>query len=383
MQYLLSTISVNWPDIWIWTNYPIKERDIFCIVRFLIKLQVHHILYKLSKRCRTKATKSFWRSCHLLLANKEPFVLSLIIQPCQSNMKITNRETIPCSKFGNCWPDTLARAAGHGEEKWACKQEIPSHLSCSQFVRDEHAHLHSAQFPWSTKMMMPSLQSIPYGTKVRRYVYGKTRLPKNIWPLVVINMKTSWTISPLGSCKSDIEHNTGSDICTAGKKCTRRKLPNPRSTRNNFFPSGVPGVPSKKFSGLMSPCTYLHELQQSYITDSCCETSWNQLVHHISYNMDAKHWPHPNPMLSWMNWLETSTSFFFEKERHQTLDLSNINVAIDKTKLHLMRPRTKISRHNKESKKKNPTYFMSKRSQKNISRIHKWAEESPSGVQLL
>lgn len=100
-------------------------------------------------------------------------------------------------------------------------------------------------------------------------------------------------------------------------------------------------MPSKKFSGLMSPCTYLHELQQSYITDSCCGTSGNQLVHYISYNMDAKHWPHPNPMLSWMIWLETSTSFFFEKETHQPLDLSNINVAIDKTKLHLMRPRTK------------------------------------------
>jgi len=34
-------------------------------------------------------------------------------------------------------------------------------------------------------------------------------------------------------------------------------LPNPRSTRNNFFSSGVPGGPSKKFSGFTSPCTYL------------------------------------------------------------------------------------------------------------------------------
>lgn len=156
-EYLLSTIRVNWPDIWIWTNYSVKERDISCIVRFLIKLQVNHILHKLSKRCRTKATKSFWRSCHLLLANKESFVLSLIIQPCQSNKEIAYKWTISWSRFGNCLPDTLAKAAGHGEEKWVCTQEIPNHLSCSQFFQDEHAHLHSALFPWTTKMMMPQL----------------------------------------------------------------------------------------------------------------------------------------------------------------------------------------------------------------------------------
>uniref|UniRef100_J3KXC7 Uncharacterized protein n=1 Tax=Oryza brachyantha TaxID=4533 RepID=J3KXC7_ORYBR len=34
------------------------------------------------------------------------------------------------------------------------------------------------------------------------------------------------------------------------------ELPSPRSTRKSFFPSGVSGGPSKKFSGFTSPWTY-------------------------------------------------------------------------------------------------------------------------------
>jgi len=36
-----------------------------------------------------------------------------------------------------------------------------------------------------------------------------------------------------------------------------KDIPKPRSTRYNFFSLGVPGWPSKKFSGLTSPCTNL------------------------------------------------------------------------------------------------------------------------------
>ena len=89
-DYLLSTISVNWTDLWMWPNYPINKVDIFRIVRFLIKFQVHHILYKLSKRCWTKTTKCLGRGCHLLLANKEAFVLTLHRASCQKLQNFTN-----------------------------------------------------------------------------------------------------------------------------------------------------------------------------------------------------------------------------------------------------------------------------------------------------
>lgn len=37
-------------------------------------------------------------------------------------------------------------------------------------------------------------------------------------------------------------------------------VPSPRSTRNSFFSSGVPGVPRRKFSGFTSPWTYLFQI---------------------------------------------------------------------------------------------------------------------------
>lgn len=55
--YLLSTIGVNWPDIWIWAHYSIEKGYTLCIVRFFIKLQVDHILYKLPKGLWAKAAQ--------------------------------------------------------------------------------------------------------------------------------------------------------------------------------------------------------------------------------------------------------------------------------------------------------------------------------------
>lgn len=77
LKYLLSTISIYWPDIRIWTNNPIKKGYIFCIVWFFVKLQIHHILNKLSEWLRAEATQSFWGSGHLFLADKETFIFSL------------------------------------------------------------------------------------------------------------------------------------------------------------------------------------------------------------------------------------------------------------------------------------------------------------------
>lgn len=85
-------------------------------------------------------------------------------------------------------------------------------------------------------------------------------LPKNIRPLIIFNMLTSWTISPSCSCNWGWKELT--IVCKAialfsTKETAANSLPNPRSTRNSFFSSDVPGGPSKKFSGFTSPCTYL------------------------------------------------------------------------------------------------------------------------------
>jgi hypothetical protein len=76
-MYLLSTISIYRPDVWIWTNNAIKQRDALCVIGFFVKLQVHDILNKLSKRLRTNATERFWRGRHLFLADEKTFVVSL------------------------------------------------------------------------------------------------------------------------------------------------------------------------------------------------------------------------------------------------------------------------------------------------------------------
>lgn len=81
-HYLLCTLCVDWPDFKIWADNFIKQRNVFCIFRFFIKLQVHHMFNKLSERLWTKATHHFWRSCHLLLANKESFIVSLQTSLC-------------------------------------------------------------------------------------------------------------------------------------------------------------------------------------------------------------------------------------------------------------------------------------------------------------
>lgn len=87
--------------------------------------------------------------------------------------------------------------------------------------------------------------------------------PEDIRSLIIFNMVPCTSILPF-SC------------CISTKKCFMKKqhkylatkildarvesdysLPNPRSTRKSFFSSGVPGGPSKKFSGFTSPWTYL------------------------------------------------------------------------------------------------------------------------------
>lgn len=75
--HLLSTVSVDRSDIWIWSYYSIKERDTFCIVRFLIKLQVYHIFHKSLERLWTEAAKCLRRCCHFLLADKKSFIITL------------------------------------------------------------------------------------------------------------------------------------------------------------------------------------------------------------------------------------------------------------------------------------------------------------------
>lgn len=77
LNHLLCTISVYWPNVWVWSDYSIEKGDILSIVRLLVKLQIDHILDKFTERLGAKAAKSFWGSSHLLLANKEAFVLSL------------------------------------------------------------------------------------------------------------------------------------------------------------------------------------------------------------------------------------------------------------------------------------------------------------------
>jgi hypothetical protein len=75
--YLLSTIRVNWPDIWIWAHYTIKEGDTLCIVGVFFKLQVDHILYKILEGLRAEGTESLWRGGHFLFANKKALVFTL------------------------------------------------------------------------------------------------------------------------------------------------------------------------------------------------------------------------------------------------------------------------------------------------------------------
>lgn len=41
-----------------------------------------------------------------------------------------------------------------------------------------------------------------------------------------------------------------------------QRVANPKSTRYNRFSCGLPGCPSKKFSGFTSPCTYLWPREQ-------------------------------------------------------------------------------------------------------------------------
>lgn len=77
-NHLLCTISVDRSDIWIWSNYSIKEGDTFSVVRFLIKLQIYHVLHKWLERLWTEAAKRLWWCCHFLLANKKSFILTLL-----------------------------------------------------------------------------------------------------------------------------------------------------------------------------------------------------------------------------------------------------------------------------------------------------------------
>lgn len=76
-KYFQCTICVNWTTIWIWTNYPIKEGYISCIVRLFVKFQIHNILNELSERLRAKTAECFRGSSHLLLGHKESFIFSL------------------------------------------------------------------------------------------------------------------------------------------------------------------------------------------------------------------------------------------------------------------------------------------------------------------
>lgn len=85
-------------------------------------------------------------------------------------------------------------------------------------------------------------------------------VPENIWPLVIVDMQTS-AVPPFCSW---LPNRTWNEILQTIVEYKLKpgiswicEVPKPRSTKNSFFSSEVPGGPSKKFSGFTSPWTYL------------------------------------------------------------------------------------------------------------------------------
>lgn len=140
--YFLSTIGVKWPDSRIWGHYTIKKRYTLCIVGFLGKLQVDHILYKLPEGFWAKATQRFWRGGHFLLANKEAFIFTLEMPRYKRNIRYTcpSLKSIQLDWRANSLPDNLAKVDALVEERLVCMLEILNHPSCYLFSQDAHEH---------------------------------------------------------------------------------------------------------------------------------------------------------------------------------------------------------------------------------------------------
>ena len=138
--YLLSTICVNWPDIWIWADYTIKKRDTLSIVGFFFKLQVDHILYKLLEGLRAEGTERLWRGGHFLFANKKALVFTLQAKTITSlHVYITRIKQIWKGERHKL-PGSLAKVDVPVEERLVYKLEILNHPSCYLFSQDVHEH---------------------------------------------------------------------------------------------------------------------------------------------------------------------------------------------------------------------------------------------------
>lgn len=103
--------------------------------------------------------------------------------------------------------------------------------------------------------------------------------PENIWALVILHVSpTNWIPPPCCCIRKEcqsvgflFQHKY---TTVQPQPCCH--LPRPRSHRYNRFSFGVPGCPSRKFSGFTSPCTYLKGIY------GLCQkqaTTWKRFAH--------------------------------------------------------------------------------------------------------
>ena len=81
-------------------------------------------------------------------------------------------------------------------------------------------------------------------------------------------------------------------------KAQNRHIPKPRSIRKSFFSSAVPGWPSKKFSGLTSPCTNLTR-------------KWSSIKYEVN----------------WWRWLEDKQTIFNWRQKNKTMKSTPLHEA--------------------------------------------------------